>query len=70
MLSSEKYSNVPISLSLLHIKEYDNLVKNKVRNRRTSSERAIKSDTPKILYEFLPFTSLDILNTQRCATKV
>lgn len=67
MLSSEKYSNVPISLSLLHIKEYDNLIKNKVRSRRTSSERANKSETPKILHEDI-FT-LDILNIQRHITK-
>ena len=67
MFSSKKYSNVPISSSLLHIKEYDNLVKNKVRSRRTTSERAIKSETPKILHEDI-FT-LDILNTQRHITK-
>ena len=44
------YANIPVAVSLLHIKEYTNILKrNNKSSRRTSSETNTKSTQPFII---------------------
>lgn len=47
----EDYKNIPVSVSLLHIKQHDNVIKSKERIRRSSSD-SNKTYTHKIELQY------------------
>jgi len=60
-----EYTNIPIALSHLHIKEYTNILKRKDKtSRRTSSESNTKSTQPFIIITNQPTANIHMFRLE------